>query len=581
MYTKMIRNLKLLPLIYLFAAWNGAYCQDYMIYKDNGKFICIDLETKNKLIENNSASEVIQFAIDKSHNQGGGEIMLGKGFFELSTPLRLKDNIWLHGKRRATELQLKAPNDRCIELIGVSNVRVSELTFSPGNNDNLTTGIYGENTSNCNIHDILLLSFAQSGIYLTKNNSEIDINRCTFIDNVQEHIFLNEIRGSNQSSVVVSNCTFFAGGYGIKGINRKYKTNKLKIKNNISAYLKGPLIDTNADSVVVYGNRIYWGQSDGMRIKGKGFHIEGNMNCWIRGHGLVLDGAKDGTVEGNNITDLGVRSRDGMRKCGVVMYNTSQVTISGNSIWNWGDQGYIEYAIYEDENCSNNKMFANAGWFHAHPDGFKSFGTESSLFDNTSNQGEYRGDFWDFTQKFAAKIDEYINSLRLDKDVIPITYQDTKPFEVNGEKVIECKDMFQQVISFHNETIKKYGWTGSENQIWILEKSGDYYLIRNKKNQKLLQCDSNEENAPVTLANRNNGDAQLWNIISIGNGYFKIINKLNAKVLQSEGLSNYSWEKNNVVYQGQQLVVSDYKNRESQMWRFRDPMPSYTIKNVD
>ncbi len=571
---------KILTGIYFILASLGVHSQSYIVYKDANHYTCIRDSDKEKLIQSESASKVIQFAVDQCQIKGGGEIILGKGFFELDTPIRLKDNIWLHGKRRGTELKLKKPNKTCIELIGANNVQISELTVTTGDNGNSLTGIYGVNSKNCKIQDAFIMGFVNSGLSFSGNSSGLIINRCIFIENNLVHIYLEAINDISKSTIGISNCTFFGGGCGIKTEKKDNATCGLKICDNIYSYQKGMAIDTDFDSVIISGNKLYWIESDGMRIKGKDFVISGNINSWIRGHGLVLDGAHKGIILGNNFTDLGVRYRDGMRKCGIAMYYSSQITISGNSIWNFGDQGHMEYAVYEDKSCSDNIIRANTGWFHAFPNAFKSSGAGTIVEDNTSNQGEYRGDYWDFTQKYGYAIEKYLKSLSLDNNYKPDPDPDTNTINIEGSKVIECKDMFGQVISIKEDTVKKFGWTGSELQVWNLRRSGDYSIIINDGTNQALECKGQMENSPVTLGKNDTSDSRLWKLLNVGNGYYKIVNKLSGKVLESQGLSNYNWKLNNVVYQGQMVTVSEYEGRESQIWRFIEPMPAYTYLEI-
>ncbi len=571
---KSIRKSLIISLLLIVAF--GAFSQSFTIYKDGNQYVSVD-SNKKKLLRSESASAVIQFAIDKCGNKDG-EIILGKGFFELDTPVKLKENIWIHGKRRGTELKLKKPNSKCFELAGVNNVRISELTFTCGDNGNSLAGIHGENSSNCHIRDVIIMGFANFGLSFSGDCRGLIINRCTFVENDKAHIYLENFGDTKGQPVIVKNSTFFRGGYGVKTYKGEGRSKGVEVNGNAFAYLKGPGIDTDFDSAVITGNRIYWCESDGMRVKGEGLYFSGNTNSWTRGHGLVLDGATNGTVIGNNITDLGVRYLDGLHKCGIAMYRSSQITISGNSIWNFGDQSFMEYAIYEDESCKDNSIFANAGWFHVHDNAFLSLGNGTSIKDNTSNKGKYRGDFWDFKQKFGYTIDKYLESLFLDGNYKPTPDPDTNSPEINGTKVIECKDLFNQVVTISSDTVKRFGWTGSKMQVWNLRKEGEYYFIVNEETDLVLECNSQDENARVALGQYNGNDSQLWKLENVGNGYYKIENRSIGKVIGSQGFDTFMWKSNEIIPRGQVLTVSDYKGKEFQMWRFIEPEPAYTYK---
>ena len=552
--------------------------QDFTIYKDDETYKCLDLN--KKLIQEGKAASVIQYALDHCASLNRScEIKLGKGYFVLEAPIKLSDSVWLHGQRRSTELQLSGSNQVVINLNGAESVKISEITITSGDNNEKTRGIEGK-CNNCLIEDVFFLGLTYAGVYFTRGSNGIAIDRSTFIDNMQHHIYIEgALKGSLSNRI--TNTTFLSGGHGIKAIKNKNEVSGgLSVDNNLFAYIKGPAIDSELDSMMIQGNRVYWCESNGMILKGNAFYFSGNTNSWIRGHGLVIDGAINGSVISNNITDLGARSRDGLRKCGIALYNSNHIVIEGNSIWNFGDQGHMEYAIYESPNCGNNMIQYNTGWFHAFSEGFKILGKETICQDNTSSQGEYRADYWDFRQKYGYAIDKYIQTLYIDRRDPPHIKETKTSLEIdeNSSKIIECQDMLEQVLSLSGDGPIKFGWRDEQSQKWVFKKEGVYYQIINEKTRGFLGFRNADGFLSVVLSKKKDGDNQLWKIQYVRNGYFKIENKSNKKVLESRGLSNYSWGVNKVVYQGESVWLSDYSGRDSQHWRFMDSMPTYVYE---
>lgn len=567
-------------IVFLLLIWlisvKGYSNQPLTVNKTGDNYKVILTETMKELYSSTSAGKAIQFAIDQcSGNEG--DITLSNGVFEVSNVIKLKSGIHLHGKRRGTELKMMGLSPVAIELSSVQNVEITELTITTGTNGNSFAGISIKNSADCTVKDNIITGMAVYGVYITGKNSNIKIERCTLVENQESHICLDNVSASKQSPVIISENTIFRGGYGARSINSNENSEGLNFIDNMCSFTRGPIFDSDFNSIVCVGNRSFYGEADVIRIKGKDFLVKGNTMCWDRGHSLVLDGAHNGIVVGNNFTDQGSRSRDGYLKCGIALYNSDSITISACSIWNWGDQGHIEYAIYEDKSCKNNTITNNAGYFHAHPDAFRLLGSNTTIADNTSNTGEYRPNFWDFTAKFDFQTQNYLKNF-LNKDGYPLAIPDKTTPNIDGVKLIECKDQFEQVLTADSSKIMKFGWYGNDSQIWKIEKAKGGYMIKNVTQNKVMQFVEKNGIQSIGLSNYNNNDLPLWNFINVGNGYFKIVHLPSGKVLDAEGLNNYKWLKNDVDYLGQKVVLSDFSNKNSQMWRFIDPMPVYLVK---
>ena len=81
---------------------------------------------------------------------------------------------------------------------------------------------------------------------------------------------------------------------------------------------------------------------------------------------------------------------------------------------------------------------------------------------------------------------------------------------------------------------------GGVNQRFKLEKKGDYYLIRNKANNKVLDVTESKLGGDVILYEDHGGDNQLWKLVKKDDfGLYEIESKLNKNyVLDVKGASS-------------------------------------------
>ena len=420
----------------------------FEIHKNNESFIVSEQYSNKVIFTSKIASEAIQYAIDFPED-GEIHILLGSGIFQIENALKLRNNTILSGRMKGTELRLTKYNPIAIELESVTNVLIENLTISTGSNGNSNSAVFISNSTMCKLMDVIVTGFANYGFSIKNHNMDLLIERCTFIENWESHIFINEVTGSKEAPIVIRGNTFIRGGYGTRVIGSKEQSSRgLHFKDNMCFYTRSAIFDSDYTSVQFSGNRSYWCESDVIVMRGSDFSITGNSMSWNRGHSLVLDGATNGSVIGNNFTDQGARSRDGHLKCGIFMYNTKNVTIASCSIWNFGDQGHMEYAIYEDKTCSDNIITANAAWFHAHNNAFSSNGRNTKILNNNSNTGIYRGDWWDFTQKYGFTTDKFMKEYLMSDDI----------------PVAESEDILPVISGSHNIGNKGAARTGFNEQ---------------------------------------------------------------------------------------------------------------------
>ena len=105
---------------------------------------------------------------------------------------------------------------------------------------------------------------------------------------------------------------------------------------------------------------------------------------------------------------------------------------------------------------------------------------------------------------------------------------------------------------------------GANNQKFKLEKKGDYYLIRNKANSKVVDVHGQKVGNDVNLYEYNGGDNQLWKLVKKDDfGLFEIESKLNKNyVLDVKGNSSDNgvglccWKRSGAVNQRWHLMAN-------------------------
>lgn len=302
----------------------------------------------------------IQKLIDQLPAQGG-EVKLPEGTFVIDQPLKLRDNAWLHGSGRSTVLSVT--DSVGIMLDSLRGAKVSDLVVKSAERRGATAGILIDNSGDCQVHSVLTQGFEKYGIWVRNNTFLSEISSCTSADNGRANYYLERLtsRGRVGDFVpnVINNCISYGGQYGFE------------FKNALVVNLTGCSVfqsldyayylHTRSNSINISGSRSFQAGSDAIFIdESHEVNISSNIFCWQRGHGIVLNNAKWGTVSSNNFIDNGTRTRDGSYRNGVVLQNeTKGIHVTSNAIFNWGDQPPMEYGITEDETCMNNLIAHN------------------------------------------------------------------------------------------------------------------------------------------------------------------------------------------------------------------------------
>jgi parallel beta-helix repeat protein len=253
-----------------------------------------------------------------------------------------------------------------IIAIGLKDVNVSGLSIVSGDSTKSIAGICFDNCGDSEIKDVYSEGFSKYGIWLRHNSFLCHINDCTAANNHQANIFTDSLfwsRAGEYMPNLITNCITYAGKNGIE-------TNKSIVLNIVGCVVHQPgnfgfYIRNVSNSVLLSGCRTYQTQNNAVVVENSHeINITGNIFCWSRGKGIVLKGVNWGTITGNNIIDSGSERYGGFPGVGdangvELTDKTKCIQITANNIFNWGGQGIMKYAIYEDESCSSNSFTSN------------------------------------------------------------------------------------------------------------------------------------------------------------------------------------------------------------------------------
>ncbi len=346
---------------------------DINIIATDNKYFLVESYNQEKLGAYNSADDAINYAIGLMDD--GGSIELSSGKFNLRNTVYLKNGIALTGRGRRTELIIHATDRTGVGLFGkgLKDVEVSNLSLiaADKNDSTVLAGICYEDSGDCEIRNVYAEGFSKYGIWLRNNSFLCHIDNCTSADNGRANIFTDSLfwsRAGEYMPNLITNCITYGGYNGIE-------TNKSIVLNIVGCIVHQPenfgfYINNVSNSVLLSGCRTYQTRNNAVVVENSHeINLTGNIFCWSRGKGIVLEGVSWGTISGNNIIDSGSERYGGFPGVGDAIgielkNNTLGIQVTGNNIFNWGGQGIMKYAVYEDASCKNNSFTAlNLNYF--------------------------------------------------------------------------------------------------------------------------------------------------------------------------------------------------------------------------
>lgn len=375
----------LVSLLFAINASHANTIQDYEIYTNGESFTLRGQVDREVIEESTSAAELIQSAIDRLADDGG-EVMLHRGLYTLDAPLNLKKRVTLRGKGRGTKLVVSSKNEKGIGIIieETKAAVVANLSLEPHERHALKAGILLEHSGECKIRDVLVKGFGEYGIWIRNHSFLCEISSSEFADNNRANVFFDDLRKGRAGRYLpnlLTNCMIYGGTYGVEG------SRALVVSINDCVFVQNQkhaiYLHNSSNSVLISGCRTYQIEDDAVFVENSHeVNIVSNIFCWHRGHGIVLERAKWGSIASNNIIDSGVRALDEELRNGIVLRNnTKGIQVTSNALFNWGDQVPMKYGIIEDSSCVKNLISHNSINYFEN-EGVKSEGENSIAKDN-------------------------------------------------------------------------------------------------------------------------------------------------------------------------------------------------------
>jgi hypothetical protein len=287
---------------------------------------------------------------------------------------------------------------------GLKGAVVSDLSTKPVKRNTKLAGVVVDDCGDTQVRDVFAQGFASYGIWLKNNSFLCEIKSCKAADNAVANIALEEFwekgRGGDFVPNLVSNCITYRGGTGIQG-------NRALVVNVVGCVVYQPEkygyhFFNSSNSVLLSGCRTYQVEKDAVRIEDSHeLNVSSNIFCWTRGDGIVMSNVSWAAINANNVIDCGTRDREGKLRVGIVLVkNTKGVQVTGNTIFNWGDQPMLLKGIQEDATCYKN-LFASNNIDYFKEEAIDSKGKESSVGlnvteKNTSHQSQGKPPYPDY-----------------------------------------------------------------------------------------------------------------------------------------------------------------------------------------
>ncbi|MFC1558044.1 right-handed parallel beta-helix repeat-containing protein [candidate division KSB1 bacterium] len=356
-------SMLLLVISFIRCSTETGFPQDYEIATDGTNYF-LRTSWENKTVKQSSdASEILQYAMDKLAGNGG-EIKLHRGEYIINTPVKPASKVTLRGAGRSTVLLLGDENTEGIVILmkGLKGSMVSDLSVKTKKPHTGNSGLIMDDCGDCKVQNVIAQGFAENG-FLVKNRTFLsELTDCVSANNGVSGFYFDELtskgRGGDYVANLVKGCISYADQVG-------FRTNTALCVNIIGCLVhqsvhNGFHITNRSNAIVISGCRTFQIGNNSIQVeKTREINLNGNMFSWHRGHGIVIKGLSWGTITGNNIIDTGVRTKDGSLRNGIVLEETNGLQITGNIIYNWGDQVPMKYGIIEDEKCENNLIVSN------------------------------------------------------------------------------------------------------------------------------------------------------------------------------------------------------------------------------
>ncbi len=399
--------------------------QDYEVYQKDSRFYIRGVLDHEILKNTDDASTAIQFAIDQV-DKTGGTVLIHRGCYPLKQPLTLKSYLTLKGTGTGTKLLVHPENTEGIAMkaFDIIELRVRDMKLTAGDNENAKTGIFLETCGDVKLIDLVVMGFAEYGIWMKNECYLSQVVRCTMGGNKKAAIYTDKNWRGKWGNYVpnqISECVIYGGGKGILCD----RTTVLNI-NDCLIYQTGSYAFhlSQSNSVLISGCRTFQIQNDALRIEhSHEFNCSANIFCWHTGHGLMISDSVWGAINGNEIIDSSswnsgkkdteTRPDDLPENRplhnAITMRKVRGYQVTGNTIFNWYQGTKMQYGIYEDSHSFKNIIANNNVNYFIKAD-IDSSGRDTIVKDNISQQEHPYGQVppRKFIQSFVPELTEQI-----------------------------------------------------------------------------------------------------------------------------------------------------------------------------
>jgi len=356
-----------------FASIQAQISQNYFVYSNKG-LIEVKGEIDGKLlVKEKDPATSINKAILHVNKNGGGELKISTGLYEINSPIILKSNIRLTGSGLGTVLKMGTANKESFIIKGevIEQITVADLTLQGIDEQKESSGILFDHVGMGVINGVYARDFDKAGIWIRNDCFMCEVNSCLTSGNNFAGVYLSQNNWSGRGGNAVPNLITNCKSYGEDGnAFELWRSTCNNLVGNIVYQCKGHgfYLHEQSCSNLISGCRVFSGFKNAVYCNwAPETAVTGNIFCWNKGHGIEFENVVWGTISGNNIIDNGEvvdYAKDGWitgSSYGIYMHSdTKSIQVTGNAIFNWpdGHPPMID-GIYEAADCMFNNITNN------------------------------------------------------------------------------------------------------------------------------------------------------------------------------------------------------------------------------
>lgn len=198
-----------------------------IVYQDADTVAVIGNISRTVLFEGklDECSRVLQSALDRLSEEGVGALQVEPGTFPLDQSILVGSFISVEGSGRGTRFLVNENSkDGCgIVVKDCSGARVANLAVvGEGSAPSGDSGIVFDNCGDCVLDSVFAKNFGNYGILLSNNSFLFRVVNCSAAGNADSNIMLKDLVNTHAGDFpprLVSNCTVYGGGCGIRLLN--------------------------------------------------------------------------------------------------------------------------------------------------------------------------------------------------------------------------------------------------------------------------------------------------------------------------------------------------------------------------